>query len=45
MKKVLGILLLSCICILLGLSVKWSRDRNISLVSYCYNCEKTAEML
>ena len=33
MKKVLGILLLSCICILLGLSVRWSRDKDVSLVS------------
>ena len=33
MKKVLGILLLSCICILLGLSVRWNKDRDVSLVT------------
>ena len=33
MKKVFGILLLSCVCMLLGLSVKWSRSRNVSLVN------------
>lgn len=32
MKKVFGILMVACICIALGLSVKWSRDRNVSLV-------------
>ena len=32
MKKVLGILLLSCICIALGLSVRWSRERGVTLV-------------
>ena len=39
MKKVLGILSVSCLCILLGLSVKWSREENITLVSlYINNC-------
>ena len=33
MKKVFGILVLSCMCILLGLSVRWSRAKDISLVS------------
>lgn len=33
MKKVLGILLLSFVCILLGLSVRWSREQNVTLVS------------
>ena len=33
MKKVLGILLLSCICILLGLSVRWNKERDVSLVT------------
>ena len=33
MKKVIGVILLSCVCILLGLSVKWSVVENISLVS------------
>lgn len=31
MKKVFGILIISCICMLLGLSIKWSRERNVSL--------------
>ena len=39
MKKVLGILLLSCICMLLGLSVKWSRDKDVSLVCSCVERE------
>lgn len=33
MKKVFGILLLSFICIALGLSVRWSREQGISLVT------------
>ena len=33
MKKILGILGLCGICILLGLSVKWSMAKNISLKS------------
>ena len=32
MKKVVGILVISCICIMLGLSVKWSKEKNLSLV-------------
>lgn len=32
-KKVLGILVLTSFCILLGLSVGWSRERDVSLVS------------
>ena len=35
MKKVLGILLLSVVCILLGLSVGWSREQDVTLVSAC----------
>ena len=37
MKKVLGILGLSCACILLGLSIKWSIAENITLVSAVAN--------
>ena len=37
MKKVFGILVLSCICILLGLSVKWSKEKNISLAAFNKN--------
>ena len=37
MKKVLGILGLSSVCILLGLSIKWSVAENISLVSAASN--------
>lgn len=33
MKKVLGILIISSFCIILGLSVRWSREKNVSLVS------------
>ena len=33
MKKIFGILLLSCVCILLGLSVKWGRESKLTLVS------------
>ena len=33
MKKIFGILMVTCICIALGLSVRWSRDSDISLVS------------
>ncbi len=45
MKKVLGILLLSCICILLGLSVKWGREQRVSLVSAVNNVGNALEML
>ena len=44
MKKVLGILLLSCVCILLGLSVRWSRERGLSLVDPVYKLEKMVNM-
>ena len=33
MKKILGILVLTTVCILLGLSVGWSREKDITLVS------------
>ena len=39
MKRFFGILLLSCICMLLGLSVKWSRANDISLVSEMADAE------
>lgn len=45
MKKILGILLLSCVCILLGLSVRWSREKNISLVSLDNNTEICRDVL
>ena len=45
MKKVLGILLISCICLLLGLSVRWSKEKNISLVSRIEFSEKGVNML
>ena len=32
MKRVIGILIVSCICILLGLSVKYNKEKGISLV-------------
>ncbi len=32
MKRVIGILVVSCICILLGLSVKWNKEKGLSLV-------------
>ena len=34
MKKVIGMLMIVCICFLLGLSVRWGRERDVSLVSY-----------
>lgn len=45
MKKVFGILVISCICILLGLSVRWGRERGISLVDFDYKLENTVNML
>ena len=45
MKKVLGILGLCCICILLGLSIKWSIAENISLVSAASNVSICRYML
>ena len=45
MKKLLGILLLSCVCILLGLSVRWNRDKNLSLVSPSENSTLAVDML
>ncbi len=44
MKKVLGILMLSCICILLGLSVRWSKEKGISLVDPTHKLENAVEM-
>ena len=32
MKKVFGILILACMCIALGMSVRAGRERNLSLV-------------
>ena len=32
MKKVFGILTVACICIALGMSVRWNRERDVSLV-------------
>ena len=43
MKKILAILALSCICILLGLSVKWNKDRDVSLVSVA--CEEEIRLI
>lgn len=43
MKKILGILALSCICILLGLSVKWYKDRDVSLVFRA--CEEEIDLI
>lgn len=45
MKKVFGILVLSVVCILLGLSVKWSRGKDLSLVGARLNTEISAFML
>ena len=45
MKKVLGILGLCCVCILLGLSIKWSIAENISLVSAASNVSICRYML
>lgn len=45
MKKIIGILALSCICILLGLSVKWSKEKDISLVDPLNKSEITVNML
>ncbi len=32
MKKILGILMVVCICIALGISVGWFRERDVSMV-------------
>ena len=45
MKKVLGILAISCICILLGLSVRWNKDKDVSLAILADNCGKWCEMI
>lgn len=45
MKKVFGILFLSCLCILLGLSVKWSREKDVSLVDPLEKSKISAYML
>ena len=37
MKKMIGVLVVSCMCILLGLSVKWGRERRLTLVSLAKN--------
>lgn len=33
MKKVFGVLMVTLLSILLGISVRWSRERNISLIT------------
>ena len=33
MKRVLGILVLSCICLILGLSVRWFRENDMTLIT------------
>ncbi len=45
MKKVVGILVISCICIMLGLSVKWGREKDLSLVDPLNKLELAAKML
>lgn len=45
MKKMLGVLVVSCMCILLGLSVKWGRERRLTLVSVTENSGIGVEML
>ena len=45
MKKILGILVLASVCILLGLSVEWSKERNVTLVSAEQGEEISAVML
>ena len=42
MKKILGILVLASVCMLLGLSVRWSREQDVTLVSDVYTDEITA---
>ena len=32
MKKILGIVALAAVCMLLGLSVRWSKERDLTLV-------------
>ena len=44
MKRVIGILVVSCICILLGLSVKWNKEKGFSLVGYADKSEFWLEM-
>ncbi len=47
MKKILGILMVVCICIALGISVGWFRERDVSMVlgmaDYGYRGEGAAE--
>ena len=45
MKKVFGIFGLCSLCILLGLSIKWSIAENITLISATDNYELFREML
>ena len=45
MKKVFGILIISCICMLLGLSIRWGRERNVSLAVATINIEDVGVML
>ena len=45
MKKVFGILIISCICLVLGLSIKWSKERDISLAVSTNNNELEGIML
>ena len=45
MKKIFGILIISCICMLLGLSIRWSKERNVSLAVAARNIEELGIML
>ena len=44
MKRVIATLVVSCICILLGLSVKWNKEKGISLVGYVEKSELVIKM-
>ena len=36
MKKVIGILILSCLCVLLGMSVGYNREKDVTLTEHSW---------
>lgn len=45
MKRIIGIVAVSVICIALGLSVDWYKERDVSLVQSREECIKATKML
>lgn len=45
MRKIIGIFMLACICLILGLSVRWGREADVSLASAHVNVGYAEDVL